>query len=281
MSDLSPTPAVPAAPAPSGVPAADSPADQHVESHQPGEQQPEPRPERTYTEAEHRKAIQEARGKAERRAERFALERARRELAEQELARLRGEPSNPSPRQPSRYQPQQGEPDPSQYDDPRVFNRDHNRWLASQQAAEREQLTAREQAQREIAERRESLNERMEAGREKYEDFDEIVSSRSAPITERMAQAIEESEVAHELAYELAHPRNRAEALRIANLPIREQARAMGAFEAKLVAKLTPARTTKAPPPIKPGGSPTGGSDPYDGSSTAAHVKAYLTRKKR
>ena len=61
-------------------------------------------------------------------------------------------------------------------------------------------------------------------------------------------------------------------------MPATRQVREIAKIEAKLAA---PPKTTKAPDPIVPNGQASSpGKDPYDGTSTKAHIEAYLKRKR-
>ena len=97
-----------------------------------------------------------------------------------------------------------------------------------------------------------SWQDKQEAARDKYADFEEVVGESDAPVTPAMSQAIVESEAGADIAYYLGlHPE---EAKRIAQLsPIRQIAE-IGKLESKV---LTPAvkRPTSTPPPITPIGT--------------------------
>lgn len=110
----------------------------------------------------------------------------------------------------------------------------------------------------------EELEIKFEDSRDKYEDFDEVVSDKSVPLTQDMLRVIKESDEAGEIAYYLA--KNKSLAARIAKMtdPIK-QALEIGKIEHQLLnpkkeePKVVTQKTTKAPEPI----SPVGGSDEY------------------
>lgn len=281
MSDLSPVPA--SSPAPSGVPAADSPTSQpNAESPIQGDKPSAPPNGKTYTEEEHRKAIQEAKGKEARRAERIATERVRREYAEQEAARLRAELETArGERKPTNTQ-QGSEPQPDDFKTPQEWLKAWNRWDRDQadsetrEKRERESATEREERQQEA--RAKALRDKLADGPKKYEDWKEVTEDDDAPITRAMAKAIEESDRPIDLTYYLCHPDHRDEAMKIAEMPVTRQIREIAKIEAKLAAPPAP---TKAPPPIVPGGgNATAGKD-YGRMTTAEHIADYQKRNRR
>lgn len=105
----------------------------------------------------------------------------------------------------------------------------------------------REQQQARQAEVTQGFAARVEAARDKYEDFDEVAFSPAVPVTPAMAEVIAESDMGPDVAYWLGkHPQ---EARRIAGLSPIAAAREIGKIEAKLSAPPPPKKTTAAPPP--------------------------------
>jgi len=96
----------------------------------------------------------------------------------------------------------------------------------------------------------EAYQDRAEAAREKYDDFEQVAYSPTLAITAPMAATIRESEVGPEIAYYLGS--NPAEARRIAALTPLSQARELGKLETKLASNPPAKRTSSAPAPIAP-----------------------------
>lgn len=120
---------------------------------------------------------------------------------------------------------------------------------------------------------RESL---MEAGSEKYDDFEEVVTSDNIRITPVMRDAIfelDDQEIQAELTYYLG--KNPKEAQRIAKLSPMRQIAEVGKLEAKLTSTSTPTkRPSSAPDPIKPvGGAVTKTNKLTVEDSVAEHIK--------
>lgn len=100
------------------------------------------------------------------------------------------------------------------------------------------------------------IDEQIETGREKYEDFDDVVLDPDVLITETMAYVIAGSDLAPDVAYHIA--KNPKEARRIAALDPLGVAREIGKIEQKLSVP-APKKATNAPPPVTrvtKGGSP-------------------------
>lgn len=129
--------------------------------------------------------------------------------------------------------------------------------------AERSNTTAQEKAV-------ERFKKEAEAVAKEIEDFQEVMETSEAPLTNAMRDAIYETEIPARIAYELA--KNPQEAQRIAALSSARQGIEIGRLEAKLLAvKAAPSSTTetpalpdkpvrepsKAPEPIKPVGGKT------------------------
>lgn len=127
-------------------------------------------------------------------------------------------------------------------------------WKADQKISEK--LTALEQQQRErqeLTQRHqalESFREREDVARDKYSDFDEVAYNPALPITQAMAETIQESESGCDLAYFLG--KNPQEAARIAKLSPFLQAKELGRLEAKLASAPAPKKPSGAPAPISP-----------------------------
>lgn len=125
--------------------------------------------------------------------------------------------------------------------------------FAEKKVAYKEAQRAKEQQEASIRREREEIisthDERQDAARDKYADYDQVVSNPRLPITDFMADAILVSDIGPEIAYHLG--KNAKEADRIARLPPIAQAKEIGKLEAKLLAD-PPQKPSSAPKPIKP-----------------------------
>jgi hypothetical protein len=141
--------------------------------------------------------------------------------------------------------------------DRRLKEQDESRKKQLEQESERERAT--------------TWAKRQEAGRKKYEDFDEVAGSEEVVITKDMAAVIMDSDLGHEIAYFLG--KNPDEAERIAELSPSRQAAEIGKLELKLA---NPAKPSSAPAPINPvkpkGTVTTGLSDSLD-------IKEWMRRR--
>lgn len=107
-------------------------------------------------------------------------------------------------------------------------------------------LTAREQARE--AELAANWQDQKAEASQKYADFDQVFSN-DVPVTKEMAEVISSSDVGVDVAYYLGS--NRQEAAQIAQMNPLEQARRLGAIEARM--QLPRANTNpSAPSPIRP-----------------------------
>lgn len=232
-----PAPEVPAAPvaAPIATPPPDSTAEQ-VEV--PEGESPESKPERTFTQKELDEIVQKRLGKESRRAERLAEARIRAEYAERQLAELKAPPKPESP---------SGEPKPDQFQDYETYIAALTDWKVDQKLGGIRKESEAQQRKREAEEMTVKQLPKIERGREKYEDFDEVVRDFVAQVPPAMHDAILESEVTDQLLYFLGQ--NPAERDRIFRLSNVGQVKAIAALETKLTTVPTP---TKTPPPIVP-----------------------------
>ena len=131
--------------------------------------------------------------------------------------------------------------------------------LAYQKA---EELLAKREAAKHQSQVLESYQEREEAARDKYDDFEQVAYNPKLNITNVMAETIQSSDVGPELAYYLGS--NPKDADRIARLTPFMQAKEIGKIEAKLAAEPPMKRTTSAPAPISPVTARTSGSPSHD-----------------
>ena len=131
--------------------------------------------------------------------------------------------------------------------------------LAYQKA---EELIAKREAAKQQSAVLESYQEREEAARDKYDDFQQVAYNPQLPITNVMAETIQSSDIGPELAYYLGS--NPKEADRISRMTPLSQAKEIGKIEAKLAAEPPVKRTTSAPAPISPVTARSSGAPAYD-----------------
>ena len=131
--------------------------------------------------------------------------------------------------------------------------------LAYQKA---EELLAKREAAKQQSQVLESYQEREEAARDKYDDFEQVAYNPKLPITNVMAETIQSSDIGPELAYYLGT--NPKDAERISRMSPLSQAKEIGKIEAKLAAEPPVKRTTSAPAPISPVTARSSGSPAYD-----------------
>ena len=113
-----------------------------------------------------------------------------------------------------------------------------------------EELIAKREAAKQHSAILESYQEREEAARDKYDDFEQVAYNPKLPITNVMAETIQSSDVGPDIAYYLGS--NPKDAERIARMTPLGQAKEIGKIEAKLAAEPPVKRTTSAPTPISP-----------------------------
>ncbi len=119
--------------------------------------------------------------------------------------------------------------------------------LAERKAQELVQQREQRQQQEALLE---NYQEREEAAREKYDDFEQVALNPKLPITTLMAQTIQASDVGPDVAYYLGS--NPKEAERISRLPAYLQAKEIGRIEAKVQSSPPAKKTSAAPTPITP-----------------------------
>jgi hypothetical protein len=124
-----------------------------------------------------------------------------------------------------------------------------------------ELLVKREQA-RAQSDLLESYHDREEEARSKYDDFEQVAYNPKVPITNVMAESIQNSDIGPDVAYYLGT--NIKEAERIARLSPILQAKEIGKIEAKLDSNPPVKKTTSAPPPISPVTARSAGVSAYD-----------------
>ena len=149
------------------------------------------------------------------------------------------------------------------------------------------QLLEIRERQKQQAATRAAYQEREEAARDKYDDFEQVAYNPSVRITDSMAEAIQASEIGPDLAYWFGS--NPKEADRISRLSPILQAREIGKIEAKLGSNPVVKPTTSAPAPITPVTARTSGNPSYDTTdprstkamSTSEWIEAERARQMR
>lgn len=198
--------------------------------------EPEAKPEKTFTQKELDEILTRRLAKEQRKIERYARAEAERDQLREQLNR-QSQPQSPSP---------SGEPKPEQFKTYEEYIDKLTEYKVERKLAgiaEKSEQTRREQAQQEYESRvRDSLTKTAD----KYDDFEEVVTNPSLPITHVMRDALGESEIGGEIAYYLG--RNPKEAAEIAKLSNVAQVKAIDRLEAKLKA---PPQVTKAPEPAE------------------------------
>ena len=120
----------------------------------------------------------------------------------------------------------------------------------------------------------EAYQDREEAARDKYEDFEQVAYNPKLPITDVMAQTIQASDNGPDVIYYLGS--NPKEASRIAALPPILQAKEIGKIEAKLTSNPPTKKTSTAPAPIAPVAARASGNPKYD-TTDPRSVKSMST----
>jgi hypothetical protein len=143
--------------------------------------------------------------------------------------------------------------------------------LALQKA---EELIAKREAARQQSQVLESYQEREEAARDKYDDFEQVAYNPKLPITNVMAETIQSSDIGPELAYYLGS--NPKDAERISRMSPLAQAKEIGKIEAKLAAEPPVKRTTSAPAPISPVSARSTGAPALD-TTDPRSIKSMTT----
>lgn len=143
--------------------------------------------------------------------------------------------------------------------------------LAYQRA---EELIAKREAAKQQSQVLESYQEREEAARDKYDDFEQVAYNPKLPITNVMAETIQSSDIGPELAYYLGS--NPKDAERISRMTPLSQAKEIGKIEAKLAAEPPVKRTTSAPAPISPVSARSTGAPALD-TTDPRSIKSMTT----
>lgn len=174
--------------------------------------------------------------------------------AEAQLELLRRQLTPPEPKAPERTaEPKaaEGRPDPETFDTHAEYIEALADWKVEQRFKDREAKETQTKEKAAAEERNKGWLQKLEAGREKYDDFDEKMAA-NVPVSPAMAEVLTTSDVGDDLAYYLGS--NPAEAVRIANMSPVAAARELGKIEAQFVKKDSaeaPVAKTK-PKPVTP-----------------------------
>lgn len=135
------------------------------------------------------------------------------------------------------------EPKPEQF-------RTYDEFVTAKVRYEAKQLVKAQEAERETARVRDSWNKQVEAGRTKHDDFDEVVNNPHLPISQPMAEVIQQSDIGADLAYYLGTHED--EAAKIARMSPLGAARELGRIEARLATPKPAAKTGEVKPAAPP-----------------------------
>jgi hypothetical protein len=154
-------------------------------------------------------------------------------------------------------------------------------WKVDQRLRDHEEQTTKETREttekKAIDEEYEALDSKMEKGRDKYPDFNELVLNENLKLSESMVEAVLFSDVAEDILYYLGkHP---DESAKIAKLPAMKAANELGKIEAKLTAPPPKKKTTQAPDPIIPVAT-TGMIDKDPGQMTPREYREWREKRK-
>ncbi len=264
---------------PTATPGAENVATENEATAAEGSQETQqPETPKTFTQEDVDRIAQKERAKAERRAIRQVGE---------ELKTLREQVQQiQQPKQEQQQANQAGEPQRADFETYEDYVRAIGRHEAQkelaksrQEAQQREQQASAERYQREF---QKVAEQRIEAGRKEYADFDEVINEAVADGLIQpggaLHMAIIESDLGHKIAYHLA--KNPDEAERIAALSPLSMARELGKLEAKIAA--APAQKPTAAPIDPVGGnsrSSTGPSDTDDAETWRRKREAQLRKR--
>jgi len=154
--------------------------------------------------------------------------------------------------QPKTVQAEAEEPKPEAFEDYGAYVRALAKFEAK--ALVKAELEQQRQQQAQAAQAT-TWQQRVEAAKAELPDFERVMATSTAPMSQAMAEAIKDSDIGPTVAYHLAQ--NLDIATRLSRLEPMAAAREIGRLEASLSVKTepTPKRTTSAPTPPTPIGS--------------------------
>ena len=161
-------------------------------------------------------------------------------------------------------------PEANQFDDYNDFVRADNDWAANRAVEQKKAQWDREAEEKtqnaNTQQRMTSLQEKINEGYAKYDDFEDVALDPTVPITPVIHEVLAETDNPADIAYYLGI--NRTEAIQISRMTPIAAARAIAKIEVQIASGQPPPpkKTTTAPPPIKPVGSnaPAATKDPED-----------------
>lgn len=208
---------------------------------------------KTYTEQEHRDAIERATAKAAAKAERRAFREATERLASQNAPQQQRQPAN------------DGKPSRAQFGDDEGYIDALTEWKLEQRDKQAEQTRQQDQHRTMV-----KKTEEIYAKAEKLSGFDREAFD-ELPLTKPIVAALVESDAPEQLMHYMAA--NPAEVERIAALSTARQGVELGKLEVKLaeLAKAPPPRS-KAPPALGSTKGQSGASSMPDPSDTKAYI---------
>lgn len=219
---------------------------------------------------------------------------AARKRAEDEAADLRRKLAELQAPKPAAEPPKPAAPQTSSDDAPNVDDYDGSKGKtyedyliakARYQFRQEQQATERERQQQAI---QDTANRKVAQGREKYADFEPVVTAASGHITPYMKQFFMESDSGPDVLYELA--KNPGELVRIAALPAARQFVELGKIESRISqpSETMPPRpeptvlpVSKAPPPPRPVGGTEAPAPPSlaDARDFSEHKRLRLAKR--
>lgn len=238
------------------------PSEETVKSEDEETKQPEAKPEKTFTQKELDEILTRRLAKEQRKIERFA-----RAEAENQYLREQLQAKAPQVEQSS------GEPKPEQFKTYEEYIDKLTDWKLDQRMAKLQEKTVAERQAQAQSEQEAKIRANLSKAAEKYDDFEDVVSNPSLPITPVMRDAIGESELAGDIAYYLGS--NLKEAAEIAKMSNVQQVKAIDRIEAKLSA---PKPVSKAPEPIEPVGKGRVKSEPDLSKMSVSEYAEYRAK---
>lgn len=146
-----------------------------------------------------------------------------------------------------------GEPDVTDFEEYDDYLAARDAYRDKKQGGNQNAKSKDEQPSSEVVEAKEIIYESFADAREKYSDFDAVVTAKDIAITNDMVVALAECDEPTDVLYYIA--KHKAKSHEIAALSPRKQAIEFGKIEAMLAAKpLKSVKASAAPEPIKPVG---------------------------
>lgn len=169
-------------------------------------------------------------------------------------------------REPEQPKPQPGEaakPKPNDFNDYNEYVEALTDWKVENRRQEWDRQAAEKESNQTHQAKMAGLQEKINVGFEKYDDFEDVAMDQSVPITPAVMEILAEIENPADVAYYLG--KNRTEAIAISRMTPIAAAREIAKIEFNLNINnpapkpKEPNKTPKAPPPIKPVGSASAG----------------------